>query len=249
MRLAVLDFGALELALDVLLPGEGRGRGITIGVPGYLIQTDDGRTILVDSGLPHAYLEDPVTAIRADGTGGWLWRVQATGENRPAGQLAKLGLAPEDVTDVVVTHTHFDHAGGMADFPGATLIIQRAERDLPRPVYKGFAWPEGVRFQVVDGDSDLAPGVRLLSTPGHSPGHSSLFVSLPRTGPVLLAIDAIYLPASLARDNFKTSWNEDLARASGHRLARMAQDTGAWLVYGHDPEQWASIRKAPHFYD
>ena len=247
MRLAVLDYGSLDLALDALLLGDGEGRAITVGVPGYLIQTDDGRTILVDTGLPHAYLQDPVAATRADGYGGWLWRVEAGPDNRPAAQLAKLGLSPADVTHVVVTHTHFDHAGGMADFPEATLIIQRAERDLPRPVYQGFSWPEGVRYQVVDGDVDLGPGVRLLSTPGHTPGHSSLLVSLPRTGPALLAIDAIYLPASLEQDNFKASWDEDLA--SGHCLSRLARETGAWLVYGHDPEQWAEMRKAPEFYD
>jgi N-acyl homoserine lactone hydrolase len=248
MRLAVLDFGSLELAFNALLPGEGAGRWLTIGVPGYLIQTDDGKTILVDSGLPHDYLADPVAAARADGYDGWLRACAATAENMPAGQLAKLGLAVADVTHMVVTHTHFDHAGGLADFPAATLVVQRAEREQP-PAYKGFAWPEAARYQVVDGDVDLAPGVRLLHTPGHTPGHSSLLLSLPQAGPVLLAIDALYLPAVLERDNFKASWNEAQARASGHRVAALAEAEGAWLLYGHDPAQWATLRKAPAWYD
>jgi N-acyl homoserine lactone hydrolase len=248
MRLAVLDFGSLELALTALIPGEGGGRWLTIGVPGYLIQTDDGMTILVDSGLPHEYHADPVAAARADGYDGWLRAVSANAENMPAGQLAKLGLRAVDVTHMVVTHTHFDHAGGLADFPDATLVVQRAERERP-PLYKGFAWPEGARYQVVEGDVELAPGVRLLHTPGHTPGHCSLLLELPRTGPVLLAIDALYLPAVLERDNFKASWNEEQARASGRRVAALAEERSAWLVYGHDPEQWATLRKAPAWYE
>ena len=249
MRLAVLDYGSIDLALDALVPGNGGGRSISIGVPGYLIEADDGRTVLVDTGLPRAYLDNPVEAIKADGYGGWLWRVRSDPDQRPAAQLAKLGLAPADVTHLVVTHTHFDHAGGMGDFPHATLVVQRAERALPEPVYRRFRWPDGVAGQVVDGDADLAPGVRFLHTPGHTPGHGSLLVSLPKSGPVLLAIDALYLPAVLELDNFKASWNEDLARASGRRLVELARETGAWLIYGHDPSQWATLRKAPAFYD
>ena len=248
MRLTVLDCGELELALDVLVPGDGGGRPITIGVPGYLIQTDDGQTILVDTGLPRAYHQDSVAAIRADGFGGWLWRVRAGAANLPAAQLATLGLSPTAVTHLVVTHTHFDHAGGLAEFPGAILVVQRAERDRP-PAYRRFAWLEGMQERIVDGDADLAPGVRLLHTPGHTPGHCSLLVTLPNTGPVILAIDALYLPTVLERDNFKASWNEDLARTSGHRLASLADDLGAWLIYGHDPGQWATLRKAPDSYD
>ena len=248
MRLAVLDYGTLELALDALLPGDGGGRFITIGVPGYLIQSDDGRTFLVDSGLPRAHLDDPAAAIREDGTGDWLRSVRASEENSPAGQLARLGLTPTDVTHLVVTHTHFDHAGGLGDFPDATLVVQRAEWER-RPAYRRFSWPEGARYQVVDGDVDLAPGLRLLHTPGHTPGHSSLLVSLPRTGPVVLAIDALYLPAVLERDNFAAAWSKTKARASGHRLADLARQTGAWLIYGHDPDQCTTLRKAPQFYD
>ena len=69
-----------------------------------------------------------------DGYDGWM-RSRPTEENLPAGQLAKIGLTPADVTHVVVTHTHFDHAGGLGDFPGAIHVIQKSERELPAPVY------------------------------------------------------------------------------------------------------------------
>ena len=249
MRLFVLDYGSLELALDVLLPGGGAGEWLTVGVPGYLIRTDDGLNVLVDTGLPATYYDDPLEAVRRDGFGDWLRKVEVSAENRPSAQLAKLGLEPDDVTHQVVTHTHFDHAGGIGDFPGATLVVQRAERERPRPMYDRLPWPDAVASHVIDGDADLCPGIRLLHTPGHTPGHTSVLVSLPQTGPMLLAIDALYLPAVLERDNFKASWSEGKARASGHRVARFAREEGAWLIYGHDPAQWTTLRKAPAFYE
>jgi N-acyl homoserine lactone hydrolase len=248
MRLYVLDYGSIDLTVDALLPGDGEGRWMTVGVPGYLIQTDDGKTILVDTGIPRTYVDDPVGTAKRDGYESWM-RTAPKEENLPAGQLAKIGLTPADVTHVVVTHTHFDHAGGLGDFPGAVHVIQRAERELPTPVYKGVAWPDGVTWQVIDGDAELAVGVRLLATPGHTPGHMSIMVNLQKTGKVLIAIDAIYLRASLEKDNFKASWNEEIARASGHRVAKLAEAEGAWLLFGHEPEQWSEVTKAPAFYE
>jgi N-acyl homoserine lactone hydrolase len=248
MRLYVLDYGSIELQVDALLPGEGEGKWMTVGVPGYLIRADDGKVILVDTGIPRTYVDDPVGTAERDGMARWM-RTSPGEENLPAGQLAKIGMRPEDVTHVVVTHTHFDHAGGLGDFPEAVHVIQRAERELATPVYPGFTWPEDVQWQIVDGDAALAEGVELLATPGHSPGHMSVMVELPKTGKVLLAIDAIYLPASLERDNFQASWDEEMAKASGHKVARIAEEEGAWLMFGHDPAQWATVRKAPEFYE
>lgn len=248
MRLYVLDFGSIELLVDILLPGEGKGAWMTVGVPGYLIQTDDEKTILIDSGMPPIYFTDPVTAAKEDHYDHWL-KSSPSQEHSVAGQLATIGLTPSDVTHLVITHTHIDHAGGLGDFPQAIHVIQKAERELDKPVYHRFSWPEDVQWQVIDGDADLVPGVRLLSTPGHTPGHMSALVDLPETGKLLLAIDAIYLPASLERDNFQAAWNAEIARESGHRVARIAEEEGAKLIFGHDPEQWATLKKAPDFYE
>lgn len=249
MRLYVLDVGTLDVDRGAILtPGDGAGEWIAIGIPGYLVQADDGRTILIDSGMPPAYVADPIAAGQADRNRGVL-RARVAPDHLPAAQLAKIGLTPRDVTHHVITHTHIDHAGGLGSFPQAVHVVQRAERELPRPLYSRLAWPEDVTYQVVEGDAELAPGMQLLATPGHTPGHMSVLLHLPQTGPVLLAIDAIYLPAVLDTNNFKASWNEALARASGHRVARLARETGARLIYGHDPAQWATLRKAPAYYE
>jgi N-acyl homoserine lactone hydrolase len=236
VRLYVFDYGSIDLTIDALVPGEGQGKWMTVGVPGYLIQTDDGKTILIDSGMPQAYVDDPINAAIEDGYDSWF-KSSPREEHLPAGRLAKIGLTPDDVTHLVVTHTHIDHAGGLGAFPNAIHVIQKAERDLETPVYRRFSWPEGVEWQVVEGDAQLAQGVRLLFTPGHTPGHMSALVDLPKTGKILIAIDAIYLPLSLEKDNFKASWNADLARESGHRTAWIAGEEGAMLMFGHDPQQ------------
>jgi N-acyl homoserine lactone hydrolase len=248
VRLFVLDYGTFHIDLDTLIPGDGNGEWITIGIPGYLIETDDGRRMLVDTGLPGAYYDDPLAAAQADNYDNWV-TVHVTDENRPAGQLAKIGLKPEDITHVVVTHTHFDHAGGLHDFPNAVHLIQRAEIENRKPAYFGFSWPERVEFQLLDGDAEIGVGIQLLSTPGHTPGHMSIALELPNTGKLLLAIDAIYLSRSAELDNFNAAWSRTKSRASGHRVLDLAASSGARLLYGHDPEQWATLKKAPAFYD
>jgi len=152
---------------------------------------------------------------------------------------------------LVMTHTDIDHVGGIADFPQATIVIGQAERALEKPRYFGgrspIAWPTNVNYQIVAGDTALCPGVALLETPGHSPGHLSLLVRLPQTGVVLLTGDAISRPAEF-EEGFGGAWDETRARASAQRLMSIAEREQAMVIYGHDPEQWPTLRKAPEFY-
>ena len=90
--------------------------------------------------------------------------------------------------------------------------------------------------------------MELLSTPGHAPGHLSLLIRLPHTGPVLLAGDAISRPAELESGNNGGAWDQQVARESALRLVELARHEHALLVYGHDWEQWSSLSKMPHFY-
>lgn len=106
----------------------------------------------------------------------------------------------------------------------------------------------GQRYHVVDGDEELDPGIQILSTPGHSPGHLSLFVRLPHTGPVLLAADAISRPAELESGHNGGASDQELAGVSAARLLEIADRERALLVFGHDLEQWESLRKVPYLY-
>jgi N-acyl homoserine lactone hydrolase len=241
LELAVLDFGRFEV-------NEGRR---LVPITGYVIVSGD-RVALVDTGFPARYVDDPVGTARLEGLDAFGCVVSLTRDNLPVAQLGLAGFSPGDVTDLVITHGDVDHIGGMAGFPGATLVVGRAELELGPPRYFGsvrpVGWPTSCRYRVVDGDEELFPGVEILSTPGHSPGHLSLLVRLRRTGPILLAGDAISRPAELESGENGGAWDEELARASAARLLRIAEREGARLLFGHDWEQWSALAKAPNFY-
>ena len=216
-----------------------------------MIRTGD-RVLLVDTGFPKRYLDDPDGTGRAESLDDFGRLVSLTADNLPAAQLALAGIDPADVTDLLITHGDIDHVGGIADFPQATLIVGRAELEGGRPRYYGsarpVAWPPGRVYHVVDGDEELLSGVEIISTPGHSPGHLSLLVRLPVTGPILLAGDAISRPAELETGHNGGASDQEHAHESAERLLEIARREDALLVFGHDLEQWESLRKAPRFY-
>lgn len=237
----VLDFGTFRVAED----------GRLIGLPGLLIETDAGERVLVDTGMPPAYARDPAAAGRADRLDGF-GRVHALGpHNLPAAQLALAGVEPGAITHLVLTHSHIDHVGALADFAHLPVVIGAAERALPRPLYWGarqpLDWPVA-RYAKVEGDTALGPGLTCLSVPGHTPGQLALLVELPRTGPVLFTSDALSRPEE-AQGDFAGAWDPAQARASAERLLALAEDRGAFVIWGHCPRQWPGLRKAPHGFD
>lgn len=239
-RLYILDFGLFQVHQN----------NRVIGIPGYLIQTHDGENILVDTGFHPKYVTDVEQATREDGLESFGRIISLTADNLPIAQLAKIGLQPSDITTLIMTHTDIDHVGGLGDFPQAPIVIHADERAFPQPRYwnnrSPIEWPDSV-YQLIDVDCELCPGVTLLSTPGHAPGHLSLLVRLPETGSVLLIGDAISRPAEL-EDGFDGSWNPELAQASADKLMAIAERENTFIIYGHDPEQWPTLQKAPDFY-
>ncbi len=239
--LAILDYGTFEVAED----------GRQIPILGYAVCTGD-RLVLVDTGFPPAYAADPAVAGRRDGLDAFGRLVAIGSENLPAAQLALLGLAPSDMTELVITHGDIDHVGGIADFPHATIVTSRIEREVGPPRYFGdvrpVAWPTDAHYRLADGDQEIAPGLTLLATPGHSPGHLSLLVRLRETGPVLLACDAISREHELETGVNGGASDVEQARESARRLLEIAAEEDAHLVHGHDPAQRRSLRCAPHVY-
>jgi N-acyl homoserine lactone hydrolase len=197
-------------------------------------------------------VEDAEAAARRDGLDEFGRIVSLTAENLPAAQLGLVGLTPRDVTHLVVTHGDIDHVGGLEDFPNATIVVSRPEIEAGPPRYFGdgrpVGWPPSARYRLVSGDEELVPGVTLLATPGHSPGHLSLLVRLPETGAVLLAGDAISREAELESGVNGGAWDEQLARASADRIVALARVEDATLVLGHDPRGWVALRPAPRVY-
>lgn len=206
--------------------------------PVYLIQTADGANILIDSGYPEEdYAEEP--------------------ENHIVRQLAQIGLAPSDIDTVICTHFDDDHAGSHDAFPDAEFVVQRTHYDWAQTAQRVASvrlhWGDPrLHYRLVDGDTELRPGITLLETSGHVPGHQSVLVRLPETGPVLLAIDAVSSGANRDAATRKMSqfdMEEAGTRASTAKLADIAEREGVSLtIYGHDAAQWADLKLAPEYY-
>jgi glyoxylase-like metal-dependent hydrolase (beta-lactamase superfamily II) len=232
-----------------------------IPVPWFLIKHPQGN-VVIDGG----------NAIEAaiDKRGHWGAVVDAydpimqVSENC-VDQLKLVDVSPQSVRFVVQSHLHLDHTGAIGRFPKAMHIVQRAEYDYAfKPhwfsagayIRADFDRP-GLNWKFLGGEYtdnyDLFGDgtVRMIFTPGHSPGHQSFLVTLPKTGPILLTIDAAY-----TMDHWENKALPGLVVSSADaadsvaKLRKIAADTGAMVVTGHDPVTWEGFRKAPHdFYD
>ncbi|HEX3640527.1 MAG TPA: N-acyl homoserine lactonase family protein [Ktedonobacteraceae bacterium] len=210
----------------------------------YLIETNDGKHILIDSGFP-ADVPLPQGAPPAQQ------------EKNVIEHLTDLGLHPDDIDILICTHFDIDHAGYHDAFKKAELIVQREHYALAQSGHPRFAATRGhwdhsaLRYRLIDGDTELLPGLTLLETSGHTFGHQSVLVRLPQTGPVLLTIDAVMMQFAFTAD--RPAWpvddNEEQVRASTRKLLDLVEhEHVALVIFGHDGQQWQTLKKAPEYY-
>jgi N-acyl homoserine lactone hydrolase len=207
--------------------------------------------VVIDAGLPPKYAVDPVRAALEDRLDAFGEVLALSSANLPLAQLARAGVREADVSLFILSHTHIDHIGGLDLFPQAPLAVAAAERMLPKPLYWGGAqplsWPDR-EVRLIHGDTRIGPGFDILFAPGHAPGQLAFLLDLPQTGAVLLASDAISRPSEPA-EGFLGAHDTALARFHAQRLMELAAERNALVIYGHSPEQWPTLRKAPAFYD
>src|SRR5258707_8308697 len=210
----------------------------------YLVQTGDGTNILIDSGLPSAVQPPPGMPMPVMG--------QDVLE-----QLALLGLHAADIDLLICTHFDADHSGHHAAFTNAELIVQRQHYELAHSGHARFSgtrsqWDHpSLRYRLIDGDTQLLPGLELIETSGHVPGHQSVLVRLPETGPVLLTIDAVARQNSFTpeTDAGPMDMDGEILRTSTRKLLAIAQaEQGSLTIFGHDGGQWQTLKKVPDFY-
>ena len=214
------------LRLATLQPG-------SVPVLGYVVQTD-GVNVLIDGGFPSDFIANPPTL-----TGGL--RIEMSEEDYIVKRLDSIGLRPDDIQLLVCTHLDADHAGGHRVFTNAELFVQREhyefarQSDHPRFAAIREHWDHpSLRYRLTDGDTELVPGVELVETSGHVPGHQAILVRLPETGPVLLAADAIPHPSMPDPETLDTP----LRHGRGGHAGEHAQAGGACAArrrHAHHP--------------
>ncbi len=193
------------------------------GLNAFVIETG-GRTILVDAG---------VAGKMGDETG------------RVGANLAAAGFTADAIDTVFVTHMHPDHISGLmgeggAAFPNAALRVHQADKDhfadeegdeLARSVIEAY----GDRLETFAGETDIAPGLRALPLPGHTPGHSGLEI-MDGDATLLIWTDIVHIaPVQLARPDIGTSFDTDIdaARATRRQMLDRVSADGTLIAGSH----------------
>jgi glyoxylase-like metal-dependent hydrolase (beta-lactamase superfamily II) len=253
-RLYVFNCGEIAIKdISHWSPGVNAGRPFEFSNHCYLIRHAKG-WMLWDSGYADAVAARPEGVVAPSGLNvGRLPRTLTS-------QLAEIGVAPSDVTHVAFSHMHGDHVGNAHLFGKATLYIQEAEHDAafgPDAATYNFnvtAYQalRGNRVVKLRGDHDVFGdgSVEIISTPGHTPGHQSLLVRLPRRGPVILSGDFVHF-----QDNWQHrrvpafNYDREQSLASMQKVADLIVSQKAELWINHDKSQSARMPKSPQHID
>jgi len=215
----------------------------------YLIVHPRG-TLQVDSG------GIPDSQFKADGAPVTEGVMSATKPLLP--QLAAAGYKPGDITYFALSHYHSDHTGNANAFAGSTWITQKAERDFmfgdkPEGIIQPATYSalKGAKTRVLDNEELDVFGdgtVRLIPTPGHTPGHQVLLVRLPKRGLVLLAGDLYHYPEERTKGTTPTfEFNAEQSKVSRAKVEALLKQTKAELWIEHDMATHAKLPKSPAY--
>jgi N-acyl homoserine lactone hydrolase len=250
-RLYVLYCGEAQIPdVSPWSPGVNVGQAALFSVNCYLIRHGT-EWMLWDSGYADSLVEKPEGIVGP--------RSRALRSKTLVSQLAEIGVAPNQISRLAFSHFHGDHVGNADLFSTATLYIQKPEYDAAfgaEPAKYGFAPATYERLRAsrivkLEGDFDVFGdgSVRILSTPGHTPGHQSLLVRLPVTGVVVLSGDAAHFEENFAQRRVPGfNFDKEQSVQSMDKLDRIVRSERAQLWINHDSRQNASVDHAPKFY-
>ena len=248
MRIRLLDSGSLVIDQSHITWNVGAGTPVRFPVYSVLVEHDEG-LFLFDSGYDLAHVEAVLPFELPE---------QTPEQTLPA-QLAACGFRPDDVTTLVMSHLHFDHVGGNRHLPGARVLIHAreiAQARRPEPFehfgYSDTSWDhEEARLVPISGDMELAPGLELLETPGHTVGHYSLLVTSSQGArPMLFPFDVVYTRAAYDKGMQAGFHNDPTAGVrSIRRIRALAEERGADIFFSHDMDAWRTYTHAPDYYE
>jgi glyoxylase-like metal-dependent hydrolase (beta-lactamase superfamily II) len=218
-----------------------------------LLARSEGRWFLFDTGLGPEF-RDPEFSRR------WYqWGdPELPGEDPDPllDQLRRCGVSLVEIDCLVQSHLHVDHTGGIRRFAdGRPVYIQRPElefglSDAAEPAqYRAHYDDPSIAWHLLDGDAEIADGIRAISTPGHAPGHMSYLVELEDSGRVLFSFDAVPMMENVERDApiavGSIPEQKPLIRESHDRLVQLARSEDARLLPGHCPLTWPALDGDP----
>lgn len=256
IALHLMQSGVLHTRAANLAVGGDAATPVAVPVPWFVLAHPAG-AVVIDGGVAAACVADPV--------GHWgqglvdAWRPELGEAETCLAALRRVGIAPESVRFVLQTHLHMDHTGALAtiaELPNARVVVTRREHEFALTQFddplSGYLATDiagdGVDWLLLgdaeaDGYDLLGDGtLRLRQTPGHSPGHQSIELTLAQSGQVLLTGDATYT---------RERWEGETAppnavdpegeRHSWERLREIAGRGSASVLFGHDPVLWPGI--------
>jgi len=248
----LLPCGYLDLDRSIFLTGVDMGQKMKIPVFSVLLMHPEG-PVLIDAGLNPDGLTNP---DQAWGPRAKLIKPEFTEADDIRSRLKELGLKVADIKMVIITHLHWDHTGGLRFFDHCPIVVQREEYRFafnPGPFFtlqymrNHFDFP--LDYHSTDGDQMILPGISVIKTPGHTPGHQSVLVKTASGNFYLFAGDAINTKENLERKiPSSNNWSSGLSLDSMYRLEHLSQLLNAEMIHSHDMSQWKTLRKLPESY-
>ena len=246
-KVYILDGGSLVIDRSEVLWHIDVGTPVRFPVYSVLIEHPDG-LFMYDTG----YDLDHVNRVLP------FELPEQTPEQTVPALLKSAGFDPEQVSYLINSHFHFDHVGGNKHLTNATNLVSKEElrhAKVPEPFERlgysdlTFDYP-GTKYEQVSGDIEIADGVWLYETPGHTAGHYSLLVEMDDQPSMIFAGDAAYTYENLERQ-IVGGFHLDPAAAveSLRRLSWLARSHGAKIYPSHEMEPFQTWKKAPSYYE
>jgi len=258
IKLYFFECGILKSEKHLFTLNKGAGVPFEVPVPFFLIQYK-GKNILFDTGNalevannPQEHWGDIVNVYFPE-----------MAESEFVGNQLKniLGISADEIDYVILSHLHLDHAGGVGVFKNATYIVHEKEYEwafspecsqksayIMRDITKDVNWLKINNEFSIGFDLFNDSVIKIYPTPGHTPGHISVFINLENSKPMFLTSDSCYTEENL-NDNIPPglAWSESESIKTLEFIKKM-QAENIEIVVGHDPVAWKQFKKAPEFY-
>lgn len=250
IKLYAFDCGRIDVANMTTFSdtGDYDNKSAQLTDPCFLIVHPKG-TLIWDTGLSDSLIKKPET----------MGVFHFTKSVSLQDSLKKINLKPSDITYVTISHSHFDHASGLNQFPNSTWILQKTELNYAKTHPNAYVIDvsqlknfKTAHVKIINGDYDVFGDgtVKILYTPGHTPGHQSLELKLPQAGVIILSGDAFHQKTSVEPLRIPTG-NTSRAEtmASADRIKTVIKNTNGRLVVQHDQQDFEALPKFPNYLD